>query len=424
MRIIIAGAGIGGLATALSLEAAGFRDIRIFEAVSHLRPLGVGINLQPHAVRELTELGLGERLSAQGVPISSLSYYNRHGQQIWLEPRGLDADYRWPQYAVHRGHFQLLLRDAVDERLPGVVEYGASVSDYRDEGPDAPAAGSVLVTTRDGSRREHADLVIAADGIHSAIRKQFHPDEGDPIWNGLILWRGTAETSPYLDGRSMIMAGDHLQKFVAYPLREATDDRPALVNFIAEYRSDGAQPGVTDWNRTADPARVLDMFRSWRWDWLDCPSIIEASNELLEYPMSDRDPLDSWTLGRRLTLLGDAAHAMYPIGSNGASQAILDARVLARELATQPSIEGALEAYDAQRRPATTAVIRSNRQMGPEIVMKMAYERAPEGFDDIDAIIPHAERAEIAGRYKQAAGMDPALLNDRETYSVERRDIP
>lgn len=416
MKVIIAGAGIGGLTTALALHAAGIDDITIYESAAELRPLGVGINLLPHAVRELTELGLGDAVAALGMPTSALSYYNRFGQQIWTEPRGLAAGYNWPQYSVHRGRLQLMLRDAVVARLGSeVIKLGWQVDDARNEGTTT----SVRIRHAAGDeRRVSADVVVGADGIHSALRHQEHRDEGAPIWNGLILWRGTARVRPFLDGRTMIMAGDATQKFVAYPLSEVDESGMQTVNFIAEYRSDEPEPGVSSWNRSADSAAVLERFADWRFDWLSAPELIQAADEILEYPMVDRDPIEQWTWGSR-TLLGDAAHPMYPIGSNGASQAIIDARTLAHELATIPDVAAALLSYEEKRRPRTTQITAMNRRMGPEEVMQIVRERAPMGFDDINAVIPYAERAAIAERYKLAAGFHPAELNDRASLSVE-----
>ncbi|GGO21870.1 flavin-dependent oxidoreductase [Microbispora rosea subsp. aerata] len=389
MRIVIAGAGIGGLTTALSLHAAGFEDVTVHEAAPEIRPLGVGINLLPHAVRELTELGLADRLARIGVATAELAYFNRYGTLIWSEPRGLAAGYAWPQYSVHRGRLQMMLLDAVIERL----------------GPDAVRTGSRITGPGD------EDLLIGADGIHSAVRAHFYPDEGPPPWNGLVLWRGITYGEPFLTGRSMIMAGDGTQKFVAYPIEIG---ERTLINWIAERPLDGEAPDRGNWNRPADLAEIGRHFADWRFDWLDVPGIIAGAEAAYEYPMVDRDPLPRWTFDR-VTLLGDAAHAMYPIGSNGASQAIIDARVLAYFLA-----RGDLAAYEETRRPATTALQLSNRQMGPEIVMKLAHERAPDGFDDIEQVIPHAELAEIAASYKRTAGFDPVSLNSRPSWNVDR----
>jgi 5-methylphenazine-1-carboxylate 1-monooxygenase len=419
MNVIIAGAGIGGLTTALALHAAGIDDVTLYESAPEIRPLGVGINLLPHAVRELTELGLGAKLAEIGVATSTLSYFNRYGQQIWTEPRGRAAGYHWAQYSVHRGRLQLMLRDAVIERLGAdAIRLGSAVGDARSEGAQASVA---ICAGTDAASRVAADVVVGADGIHSALRRQRYPDEGTPVWNGLILWRGTARVKPYLDGLTMIMAGDAMQKFVAYPLSAPGDDGLQTVNFIAEYRSDDPEPGAGSWNRSADPVAVLGRFADWDFGWLDVAGVIAAADEILEYPMVDRDPIPRWTFGTQ-TLLGDAAHAMYPIGSNGASQAIIDARTLAYELAVGGSVESALEAYEAERRPRTTALTLSNRSMGPEQVMQLAYERAPGGFDDIELVVPHAERAEIANRYKQAAGFVPELLNRRPSLSVPASD--
>lgn len=412
MRIVIAGAGIGGLATALSLEAAGFRDITIYERTSELRGLGVGLNLLPHALRELTELGLADRIAQLGVSPSTLTYFNRHGQPIWSEPRGLEAGYRWPQLSVHRGRLQLLLRDAVVERLGDVIRLDHRLKSVADGADEVTAA----FARSDGSLVEVAgDVFVGADGIHSAARALRYPDDGDPVWSGLTLWRGTAIVPAFLDGRTMIMAGDGEQKFVAYPLEAQRADGLQRINFIAERRGVGS-PDV-DWNRSVEPAPIADMFRDWRFDWLDVPGAIAAAEEILEYPMVDRNSLPQWSFGRT-TLLGDAAHAMYPNGSNGGSQAILDARTLAFELATKPTIQEALAAYDEIRRPATARLLEMTRQTGPERVMVLAYERAPLGFEDIHDVIPADELEQIAADYKRAAGFHPDALNQRSSLTV------
>ena len=419
MKIVIVGAGIGGLAAALSLHAAGFHDVVVHERVRELKPLGVGINLLPHAVRELTELGLGEQVAAIGVPPGRLSYANRFGQPVWSEPRGLDAGYRWPQLSVHRGEFQLLLAREVEARLgSGAIRLG-----QRFDGVEHREATEIARFT-DAAGREsavEADLVIGADGIHSALRRQWYPDEGAPPWNGLVLWRGTAIVPQFLDGRTMIMAGDGEQKFVAYPLvAPGTDSGMSRINFIAERRAPDGVGETADWNRPVDAAPIVELFADWRFDWLDVPGVIAASDEILEYPMVDREPLPRWTFGRT-TLIGDAAHALYPNGSNGASQAIIDARTLAFELATRPTVDDALEAYEAERRPATARLHEMTRQLGPERVMQLAHDRAPDGFDDIDDVIPLAEREQIAADYKLAAGFHPERLNERVSLTPPPR---
>ena len=411
MRIVIVGAGIGGLATALSLEAAGFRDISICDRVPEIRGLGVGINLLPHAMRELTELGMAERIAALGVAPAALSYYNRRGQLIWSEPRGLEAGYRWPQQSVHRGRLQLELLAAVRERLGDVVRTDHRLVDI----VPGDAHDTAVFEAPAGAVGLEADVIVAADGIHSAVRALHHPDDGDPVWSGLTLWRGTAVVPAYLDGRTMIMAGDGEQKFVAYPLSTRDASGRARVNFIAERR--GAGNADVDWNRAIDPAPIVELFRDWRFDWLDVPATIAAADEILEYPMVDRNALPSWTRGRT-TLLGDAAHAMYPNGSNGGSQAILDARTLAFHLATASDVPAALAAYEAERRPATTALLEMTRQTGPERVMQLAYERAPGGFRDVHDVIPADELAEIAASYKRAAGFHPEVLNARPSLNA------
>ena len=385
------------------------------ERAQELRPLGVGINLLPHAVRELTELGLGEAVAAIGVPPGRLTYVNRLGQLIWSEPRGTDAGYHWPQLSVHRGEFQLLLADEVRRRLgpdairlgwrATAVEHGGSTDTVR----FADASGAELAL--------EADVVVGADGIHSALRAQAYPDEGPPPWNRLVLWRGTALAPTFLDGRTMVMAGDGEQKFVAYPLvAPGAEQGLTRVNFIAERRAPDGMSETADWNHPVAAAPIVELFADWRFDWLDVPGVIGAADGILEYPMVDRDPLPRWSFGRT-TLLGDAAHALYPNGSNGASQAILDARSLAFRLATLPHVEDALAAYEEDRRPATTRLSGMTRQLGPERVMQLARDRAPGGFADIHDVSPEQELGEIADSYKLAAGFHPEQLNERASLT-------
>lgn len=413
MKIIIVGAGIGGLAAAVSLHEAGLRDVVVYERSTAIRGLGVGINLLPHALRELTELGVAETIAALGVAPTSLSYFNRHGQRIWSEPRGIAAGYRWPQLSVHRGRLQLALRDLAEARLAEPIRLG-----HRLVGVAANPDGSETArfATEDGEVEATGDVIVGADGIHSALRALRHPAEGAPPWSGLTLWRGVSRIPTFLDGRTMIMAGDGDQKFVAYPLSEPDQDGRMLVNFIAERRVGGT--GDADWNRSVDPGPIAELFRDWRFDWLDVPAAIAAADEILEYPMVDRDALAQWTFGRT-TLLGDAAHAMYPNGSNGGSQAILDARTLAFHLATAGTVEEGLARYEQARRPAMTALLAGTRATGPERVMQLAAERAPQGFTDIDEVIPLAEREKIAADYKGAAGFLPSVLNERASLTPQ-----
>jgi 2-polyprenyl-6-methoxyphenol hydroxylase-like FAD-dependent oxidoreductase len=280
--------------------------------------------------------------------------------------------------------------------------------------------GNEAVTARFIDRKSGAalgsvegSLLIGADGIHSSLRRRFYPDEGPPIWNGAILWRGTARSKPFLTGRSMIMAGHEFQKFVCYPISAPEADGKALINFIAERKFDPDHDWRReDWNRPGDPADFLPQFEDWVFDWLDVPELIRVAEAVYEYPMVDRDPLPRWSEGRA-TLLGDAAHAMYPIGSNGASQAILDARVLTREILALGATPEALTAYEAERRPATAKIVLANRQNGPEQVMQRVEELAPGGFDSIEEVLSGAELEETAAGYKKLAGFDREALNAR-----------
>ncbi len=414
MSVIIAGGGIGGLVTGLALHEIGV-DVTIYEQVEEIRPLGVGINLLPHAVRVLTQLGLQERLAEVAILTKELAYYNKFGSLIWSEPRGIEAGYEYPQFSIHRGDLHLLLLKAAEERL-GVdrIRRNRRVTAFS---TDAQGKVTCQFTSRDGQQTETvtANLLIAADGIHSSIRARLYPEEGPPIWNGRVLWRAISEDQPtFLSGRSMIMAGYPDQKFVCYPISpSALAKGRARINWIAELSFDpSAGWRKEDWNRKGDPADFAPRFADWRFDWLDVPALIAATDMIYEYPLVDRNPLDRWTFGP-VTLLGDAAHPMYPIGSNGASQAVLDAEAMAQAIAEHGESEAAFQAYEAVRRPPTSAIVLANRGNGPEQVMALAEERAPQGFKSIEDVIPRQELEEIANRYKQIAGFAKDKVNRR-----------
>jgi 2-polyprenyl-6-methoxyphenol hydroxylase-like FAD-dependent oxidoreductase len=418
MRVLVAGGGIGGLTAALSLHAAGI-EVEVAESARRVQALGVGINLLPHAMRELSELGLGEAVEAAGVATTELGYYDRFGSPICSEPRGRAAGYRWPQVSIHRGTLQMLLLHAVRERVGArSVRTGLTVEGF------AQTGRAVRVRLLDRTTRAPqivvADALVGADGIDSTVRARLHPGEGPPRWNGIQMWRGVSTGAPLRSGQTMIMAGSNRRaKFVAYPIAGSAGS--AQINWVAEVRV--ADPGsafaAQDWRREGRAADVLAHFGDWRFGWLDIPALVAAAPVIFEYPMVDRDPLPRWGSGR-VTLLGDAAHPMYPIGSNGASQAIVDARVLALELArSDGDAQRGVAAYEAARRPATSALVLANRRHGPEQILSIVDERAPDGFADIDDVIGREELDTITAAYRRTAGFEVESLNSRPSWSVE-----
>jgi 5-methylphenazine-1-carboxylate 1-monooxygenase len=408
MKVGIAGGGIGGLTLALQLHQRGI-ECEVWESAHEIRPLGVGINLLPHAVREMADLGLLEAIAEIGVETSMLAYYNRLGQPIWQEPRGRAAGYAWPQFSIHRGEFQVFLAQTVRDRLgAGALHLGQRAEGFVPDGDGA----IVRLRSREGHTSERrVDVLVAADGIHSAIRRQMHAPERDPlVFSGRMLWRAVTEAEPYLDGRTMFMAGHQDQKFVAYPISEPLRRQGrSLINWIAELRV-SPESMHNDWNREVPKSLFDHAFADWRWGWVDVPALIAGAQAVYEFPMVDKDPLPRW-VQERTVLLGDAGHPMYPIGSNGSAQAILDARCLADALKAHPhNPQLALLDYEAERLPRTAGIVLRNRLNGPEQVMQMAHERAPGGFADIHQVIPRSELEAVSQRYKQLAGFDRQSL--------------
>lgn len=359
--IVIAGAGIGGLTTALALHARGISAI-VLEAARQIRPLGVGINIQPAAIAELTALGLGGALAATGIPTREHRYLDHTGATLWTEPRGIAAGHRYPQYSLHRGELQMMLLAAVRDRLgPGAVRCATRLTGFQQ------ARGGVRVHASDRTSGTaitvQAAALIGADGIDSAVRSQLHPDQGALSAAGVHMWRGLTELDGFLDGRTMILANDERgNRLVAYPCsaRHAEQGK-VLLNWVCLVPG-SAPDAAAGWDSPGRLEAVLPHYSAWDFGWLNVPDVLARSGQILQYPMVDRDPLASWGTGR-VTLLGDAAHLMYPIGANGASQAILDAATLAAELAGGDDVAAALQRYEAARRPATTAIIHANRDM-------------------------------------------------------------
>lgn len=405
MKVLIAGGGIGGLTTALYLQRAGI-EVEIFERADAVRELGVGINMLPHAVKELADLGLMAELDEAGIRTRELIYTNRFGQVVWQELRGLDAGYDVPQISIHRGRLLGLIHKAARARLGGnAIRTGWSVAGFT----ETEGGVTVRLVRPDGSvAARQGNLLIGADGVHSAVRTALYPDEGPPIWSGIMLWRGATRWPTWRDGRTMAIAGGNVAKFVYYPIAvdpQAPDMR--LTNWAVMARTGDAGTGPQrreDWSRIGIAEEVLPLVRDrFRLDFVDPAAIIAATGSFFEYPNCDRDPLPRWSFGR-VTLLGDAAHPMYPVGSNGASQAILDAKCLATCLVCEDTIEAALARYDAERRPATAEIVLANRRGGPEGVIDMIEARAPDGFGAIDEVASYEERKAMVRGYASLAG--------------------
>ncbi|MFV0358571.1 flavin-dependent oxidoreductase [Tropicimonas sp.] len=409
MTVLISGAGIAGLTLGLSLHQLGV-PFRIIEAIAELRPLGFGINLQPHAVRELYDLGLEEKLDTVGLKTERICYFNAKGQEVWSEPRGIDAGYDYPQYSIHRGGLQMMLHETLLERCGArAILAGAKVNEWF----ETPQGLEVVLTDRQYGfeiDRLRGSVLVACDGVRSATRAKLFPEAGAPNWRKTMMWRGVAHGPKFLGGRTMTISGTKGAKFVAYPIANKGRTQ-SYIHWIADIdvapeRDWDAQ----DWSRRGRIDDVMPTFADWKFDWLDIPALIAGTEAVWEYPMIDRDPLPGWVDGR-IALLGDAAHPMYPIGSNGASQGILDARVMARELSALGEGAEALQSYDRIRRGPVNDIILANREQGPDAVLDEVAERAPGGFEDIDAVMSLDERRACSDRYKEATGLTVEAIN-------------
>ncbi|MCU1686562.1 MAG: flavin-dependent oxidoreductase [Amycolatopsis sp.] len=411
MRVVIIGAGIGGLTTALRLHHEGI-DCAVYEQSEQISQLGVGINVLPHAVKELDAVGLLDRLEEGGVRTRELVYAHRLGPVILSKPCGLEAGFDFPQLSFHRGRLQGVLLRAVRERLgDDAVRTGHRLTSFEQD------SGGVLAEFVDRQGRSldpvRADVLVAADGIHSAVRSLLFPAEGPPRWNGVTLWRGATDWPEFGSGGSVIVAGGTAAKLVVYPIAPGRTPGTKLTNWaicIQTGQAGDPPPSRQDWSRPADPADLTEHVGRFRMPAVDHAGLVAATEECFEFPMCDRDPLPHWSQGR-VTLLGDAAHPMYPMGSNGAGQAILDATSLSGHLARHDDLADALRAYQDDRLAATAEVVLRNRTGGPESVIDEVERLAPDGFSRIEDVIDAATLEAAVSGYARASGSSQQQVN-------------
>lgn len=401
MQVLIAGGGIAGVTMGLTLHQIGV-PFKIFESIKEPKPLGVGINLQPPAVRELYDLGLASLLEKLGVQTKDYGFYTKTGVEIWTEPRGKFAGYHWPQYSVHRGQLQIALLEELIKRCgDDCIEFGCGAKSFSFN----PNGVELHYESNGVSHSIEGSMLIGADGIHSALRVQMYPNEGPPVWGGAIMWRGTTFAQAFLSGASMILSGNDHQRFVAYPISTPDEETGKVtINWIAEKTVDpDTHLEKEDWNRRVDKDRFIHDFKDWDFGWINVPALINNANDIFEYPMIDREPVSSWT-DKTVTLIGDAAHATYPVGSSGASQAILDARYLGSEIQKHGlSAKAAIE-YENRILPMANNVTMANRgKGGPDAIMQMAEDRCGEDFSNLDEMLPYDERRAHAENFKRLA---------------------
>lgn len=360
-NVIIIGAGIGGLSLALELHLRG-HHCHVYEAAPEIKAVGVGINIQTYAARELHRLGLASKLAEAAMQPLEIAYANSTGQIMFREPLGVNAGCPVPQYSIHRAALHRILLEAVAERLgPDAIRLGHKCIGFNqnDLGVTAFFDGDNQSVT--------GDFLVGCDGIHSTIHHQLYPGTESIRHAGVMMWRGITRGISLLDHRTMVRSGRiETGKLVAYPVRDPDQPEEIMVNWVAELQTN-AYP-TQDTYRLVELSSVPDVFLNWKFDWMDGSALVRNAEFILQLPMSDGDPLPRWSHDR-VTLLGDAAHPMYPVGSNGAGQAIVDASVLAACIDTVDDEIAALIAYDDLRRPLTADVVRRDREGGPDVVL-------------------------------------------------------
>lgn len=408
--IIIAGGGIGGLTLALTLKQIGVPCI-VYEQAGSMKPLGVGINIQPNAVRELIDLGIDTtELDNIGVAVKEWALVGLNGKEVYSEMRGIDAGYRWPQYAVHRGKFLMLLYKKVIEQLGAdTVQLSSKVISYAH---NANGTVDVTVARRNGDlTTTTGSLLVGTDGIHSTVREQMHPDQGPIHWGGALMWRGTVRAKPLRTSSSFIGLGTHEHRMVIYPISKTDNHGYAEINWIAELTMDNSAGWNSDsWFQSVAIEDFAHHFDQFKYDWLNVPDMLKQADAAYENPMIDRDPIPTWVDGP-VALMGDAAHPMYPTGSNGASQAIVDARIIGAKILEHGVNAEALAAYNNDLCEPISALVLRNRGAGPFGLLNLLHERCESQFDNIDDVIPATEREEFMSVYKKAAGFAIESLN-------------
>jgi 2-polyprenyl-6-methoxyphenol hydroxylase-like FAD-dependent oxidoreductase len=409
MEVAIIGGGIVGLALALGLQQRGIKS-RVYEAAPEIREIGVGITLLPHAMRELTALDLGNEARAAGIELSTSAFYNRFGQKIYSEPRGLASGSPYPEVSIHRGRLHTLLYKAALERVGADrIHTDCQLAGFEQD-EDGVTLSFRQTSTGEALPPVRAAIAIGCDGVNSATRKILHPDD-KVVFTGINTWRGTTRRKPILDGRTYLRIGSiRTGKMVIYPIIDDIDgDGNQLINWVAEIEKSSSV--MNDWNRSGNVQDFLPVYQGWKFEWLDVEKLILDAGTLLEYPMVDKDPLDRWTFGR-ITLAGDAAHPMYPRGSNGSAQGLIDARALSECLARgADNPQAALKAYEAERLGPTGQVVRANRTSPPDIInIRVEELTGDKPFDNLDDFITHDELRDLSEQYKRVAGFSATDL--------------
>jgi 2-polyprenyl-6-methoxyphenol hydroxylase-like FAD-dependent oxidoreductase len=400
MKVIIAGAGIGGLTAALSLVAKGV-EVVVCERAPEILPLGVGLTLLPHAIAVADRLGLVDEIADVATEIEHMHFRTRRGESVWHEPRGTAAGHKVPQFTIHRAALHKVLLDALASRAPGSLKLGTRFVSFR----ECPERVVATFQREDGSSFEiEGDGLVGADGLRSELRRRLFPEEGPPVWSGRMLWRGSVDWPSFMNGEAVVVSGGTNAKLVVYPIGPGQFPGHQLTNWALIWRMGNPGdpiPASEVWNGEAQLEEIAELIPQFTLPEVDVAALIAATPVFWRFPMCDRDPLPNWGRGR-VTLLGDAAHPMFPFGANGAAQAMIDGAVLADALSADPSVPMAFASYEKSRRPVANRVVEMNREGGPERIIDLAEKRGEAG--DLSQVFPMEERRAILDEYARVAG--------------------
>jgi len=397
MLIGIIGGGISGLSLALQLNHYGFA-VEIFESAKELSPLGLGLNLQPKAVKILANCNLFDELITNGVAISSVEFQCKDGLSIFSQKRGIADGYDFPQIAIHRAKLQQMLLKQFTLQPKNKIYLGQQLINFQEYHSNVVC--TLVDRTTNNVLDKTVDILIGADGIHSTIRAKIHNDKANYQFAGIMMWRGISKIKPFQQHSSVVVRGNRNVQLITYPISPLDKNGECYINWVVEIFDE--ETNTLDdncWNKQGHVAEFIHYFNDWQNKFLDIEPLFDKAINIFKFPMVDRNPLNYWNTNR-VTLIGDAAHPMYPRGANGASQGIIDAEYLATVIHSASNISDALQQYQANRLPITSKIVLDNRNANQLEILSLVAARCQKTCQNIHTCIDSEYIRQILTDYK------------------------